>query len=123
MIWSPTHREPTSRGEMLLEKFLEPTKPSQRDLADGIHVPYQRMNELINKRRGVIRATALRLLKLFGNSAAFWMNLRLRWDLYRARRSEAEALRSFRRTRAASLLVYIQTLLDNVIVPFYLAEA
>ena len=52
MIRVPTHREPTHPGEMLLEEFLKPMRLSQRDLAEGIRVPYQRVNELINKRRG-----------------------------------------------------------------------
>jgi antitoxin HigA-1 len=42
----PTHREPTHPGEMLKEEFLLPMEISQRDLADAIHVPYQRVNEL-----------------------------------------------------------------------------
>ena len=97
MIRIPTHREPTHPGEMLLEEFLKPMHLSQRDLANGIHVPYQRVNELVNKRRGVTPATALRLAKFFGNSPAFWMNLQLRWELYHARQSEAEDLRRIRR--------------------------
>ena len=67
---------------------------SQRVLADGIRVPYQRVNELINRRRGVTPGTALRLAKFFGNTPGFWMNLQLRWDLYRAELNEAETLRS-----------------------------
>ena len=94
MIRVPTHREPTHPGEMLLEEFLKPMDISQRNLADGIRVPYQRVNELVNGRRGVTPATALRLAKFFGNSPGFWMNLQLRWDLYHAQRSEAKTLKS-----------------------------
>ena len=101
MIRVPTHREPTHPGEMLLEEFLEPMQLSQRDLADGIRVPYQRVNELVNRRRGITPATALRLAKYFGNSPGFWMNLQLRWDLYHAQQSEAEALRRIRRVKKA----------------------
>jgi len=86
---------------MLLEEFLKPMGLSQRDLADGIRVPYQRVNELINGKRGVTPATALRLAKYFGNTPAFWMNIQLRWDLYHAQQSEADALRRIRRTRKA----------------------
>ncbi|VAW59472.1 Antitoxin HigA [hydrothermal vent metagenome] len=70
----PTHREPTHSGEMLREEFLRPMEISQRDLADAIHVPCQRVNELINKKRGV--------------SADYWLNLQIRCDLYRAQKSE-----------------------------------
>ena len=101
MIRVPTHREPTHPGEMLLEEFLKPMELSQRDLADGIRVPYQRVNELINRRRGITPATALRLAKFFGNTPGFWMNLQLRWDLYQAQQSEAEALRRIRRVKKA----------------------
>lgn len=101
MIRVPTHREPTHPGEMLLEDFLKPMNLSQRDLANGIRVPYQRVNELINGKRGVTPGTALRLAKFFGNTPAFWMNLQLRWDLYHAQQTEAKALRRIRRVRKA----------------------
>ena len=100
MIRIPTDREPTHPGEMLLEEFLKPMELSQRDLAAGIRVPYQRINELINRRRGITPSTALRLAKFFGNSPSFWMNLQLRWDLFRAQQSEARQLRRIRRVRA-----------------------
>jgi antitoxin HigA-1 len=92
MIRVPTRREPTHPGEMLLEEFLRPMGLTQQELARAIHVPYQRINELVNKRRGVTPATALRLAKFFGMSAAFWMNLQLRWELYHAQQDERQQL-------------------------------
>jgi addiction module HigA family antidote len=86
---------------MLLEEFLKPMELSQRDLADGIKVPYQRVNELINRRRGVTPSTALRLSKYFGNSPEFWMNLQFRWDLYHVQRREAKTLRTIRSVKKA----------------------
>lgn len=93
MVRVPTHREPTHPGEMLLEEFLKPMGISQRDLADDIHVPYQRVNELVNRRRGVTPSTALRLAKYFGNSAGFWLSLQYRWDLYQTMKKEAQELK------------------------------
>jgi addiction module HigA family antidote len=92
MVRIPTNREPTHPGEMLKEEFLMPMEITQRELADGINVPYQRINELINGKRGVTPSTALRLAKYFGTTPGFWMNLQLRWDLYRAQRVEAQQL-------------------------------
>ncbi len=92
MVRIPTHRPPTHPGEMLLEEFLTPMSLTQRELARAIRVPYQRVNEIINGKRGVTPATALRLARFFGMSAGFWMNLQLRWDLYHAQQEEAEAL-------------------------------
>lgn len=104
MVRVPTHRAPTHPGEMLLEEFLEPMGLSQRDLADRIRVPYQRVNELVNGRRGITPATALRLAKFFGMSPDFWLNLQQRWDLFHAAKQEAQALKkikTIRRTEAA----------------------
>ena len=92
MVRVPTHRTPTHPGEMLLEEFLNPMGITQRDLADNIHVPYQRVNEIVNGRRGITPSTALRLAKFFNMSADFWMNLQLRWDLYFAQQDEVKTL-------------------------------
>jgi addiction module HigA family antidote len=99
MVRIPTHGPPTHPGEVLLEEFLHPMDLSQRDLADGIGVPYQRVNELVNGRRGVTPATALRLAKFFGTTPDLWMNLQLRWDLYHAQTAEAKALSHIRRVK------------------------
>ena len=105
MIRIPTHRPPTHPGEMLREEFLRPMGITQREIAEALHVPYQRVNELVRRRRGVTPSTALRLAKYFGNSADFWMNLQLRWDLYHAALNEKEELKTIRpckpRTEAA----------------------
>ena len=92
MVRVPTHRIPTHPGEMLLEEFLTPMGITQKDLADNIEVPYQRINEIVNGRRGITPSTALRLAKFFDMSADFWMNLQLRWDLYFAQQAENKVL-------------------------------
>ena len=92
MIRIPTHRAPTHPGEMLIEEFLRPMGLTQRELSNAINVPYQRINEIINGRRGITPITALRLAEVFGVSADFWMNVQLRWDLYFAKKAESDAL-------------------------------
>jgi addiction module HigA family antidote len=82
---------------MLLEEFLKPMGLTQRDLAERIRVPYQRVNELVNQHRGITPSTALRLARLFGTSAGLWMNLQARWDLYHAQEAETAALARIRR--------------------------
>lgn len=96
MVRIPIDREPTHPGEMLLHEFLLPLGMTQRELADAIQVPYQRVNEVVRGIRGVTPSTALRLSKFFGNSPGFWMNMQLRWDLYHAQRAEAEQIDSIR---------------------------
>lgn len=92
MVRIPTNRIPTHPGEMLLEEFLNPMGITQRDLADNIHVPYQRVNDIVNGRRGITPSTALRLAKFFNMSADFWMIVQLRWDLYFAQQEENKVL-------------------------------
>ena len=106
MVRIPTHREPTHPGEMLLEEFLIPMGITQRELAEELHVPYQRINEIINKRRGVTPSTALRLAKYFRVSEDFWMNLQLRWDIYKAKLNEAKDLKTIRPFRMNRSLVH-----------------
>jgi addiction module HigA family antidote len=96
MVRIPTARPPTHPGEMLLEEFLNPMHLTQRKLADSIHVPYQRVNDIVNGRRGITPSTALRLAKFFGMSADFWMNVQLRWDLYFAQQAETSLLKEIR---------------------------
>ena|SRR5687768_17098678 len=92
----PTHRPPTHPGEMLLEEFLKPLGLTQRELADAIDVPFQRVNEIVNQRRGITPSTAVRLAQFFGMSSEFWMNLQTGWDLYHAQKSDAAVLKRIR---------------------------
>ena len=104
MIRIPSDRAPTHPGEMLVEEFLAPMNITQRELARAIHVPYQRVNELVNGKRGVTPSTALRLARFFGVSPDFWLNLQTRWDLYWAQekeKAELESIEEFRQVRQA----------------------
>lgn len=92
MIRVPTDRKPTHPGEMLLEEFLKPLHISQQALADAIHVPFQRINEIVHGRRSVTPSTALRLSKYLGTSPGYWMNLQLRCDLYETQKEEERAI-------------------------------
>jgi addiction module HigA family antidote len=94
MIRIPTNRTPTHPGEMLLEEFLNPMGITQRQLADAIHVPYQRVNDIVNGRRGITPRTALRLAKYFNTSSDFWMNIQLRWEMYFAQQEESGELKT-----------------------------
>lgn len=80
----PTHRTPTHPGEMLSTEFLEPLGMTQVELAERINVPFQRVNQIVRRKRAVTPDTALRLSRLFGTSAEFWLNLQQMWDLYQA---------------------------------------
>ncbi len=80
----PKHRKPTHPGEILLEEFLEPKGISQVEFAKTLGVPVQRINTLVNGKRGITAETALLLARELGTSPEFWMNLQNSWDLYEA---------------------------------------
>ena len=67
----PDGGPPTSPGEMLLEEFLKPLGISQRQLADAIGLPYRQVNGIINERRQVTPAIALRLTRYIGMTVGF----------------------------------------------------
>lgn len=83
----PENRHPTHPGEILYQEFLKPLKMSQVDLASKITVPIQRINTLINGKRGVTAQTAILLSEALGTTPEFWMNLQVAYDLYKAKRS------------------------------------
>ena len=80
----PKSRPPTHPGLMLLEEFLKPLGVSQSAFAARLGVSFPRLNEIIRGKRGVTPDTALRLERVLGMSAEFWLNLQLRWDLWHA---------------------------------------
>jgi antitoxin HigA-1 len=86
---SPTHRPPTSPGEILLEEFLKPLGMTQLALAEKMGVPIQRVNTLINGKRAVTAETAILLSRALRTSPEFWMNLQTGCDLWAARRKLA----------------------------------
>ena len=92
MVNIPTNRPPTTPGEMLREEFLEPMGLTQQKLAEGIGVSYQRVNELINGKRGITTSTALRLAKYFNTSPDFWLNMQRANDIYQVLQKEAEQI-------------------------------
>jgi addiction module HigA family antidote len=101
MVRIPKNGPPTHPGEMLLEEFLKPLHMTQSELAEKLGVSYPRVNELIHGKRGVSPDTALRLERLFGMEAQFWLNLQLAWDLYQASHSSAAlAIRKIKRLPA-----------------------
>lgn len=83
---------------MLREEFLDPLEITQRELADAIGVPYQRVNELVNGKRGVTPSTALRLSQFLGTSAEFWLNLQIRWELFWTREKEGREIDGIERS-------------------------
>lgn len=84
----PGNRPPTHPGEMLLEEFIKPLDITQSELAVRLGISFPRLNEIVRCRRSVTPDTALRLERVLGMSADFWLGLQLDWDLWHAMRTD-----------------------------------
>lgn len=84
----PSEVPPSHPGEMLLEEFLKPLAISRSAFAIRLGVSFPRLNEIIRGKRGVTPDTALRLARVTGMSADFWLGLQSDWELWYALRSK-----------------------------------
>jgi len=80
-------RRPSHPGEMLREDFMPDFGLGVTKLAESLGVSRQSVNELLRERRAVSPAMALRLSRLFGNSAQFWFNAQRAVDLWDTRQA------------------------------------
>ena len=78
---------PTHPGEMLREDFLPDYELTVSSFAKAIGVSRQTVNELLRERRAVSPEMALRLSRLFGNTAEFWLNAQCAINLWDTARS------------------------------------
>lgn len=71
---------------MLLEEFIRPHGLSPIRTAAKLGVPRTRIERLVAGETRMTEDTALRLERLFGASAEFWLGLQVKYDLLQARR-------------------------------------
>lgn len=81
-------------GEVLREDFLKPAGLTANALAKSLHVPAQRINDIVRERRGITADTAMRLARYFSGDAHSWLNLQSIYDL---RIAEAQNARKIER--------------------------
>jgi addiction module HigA family antidote len=84
----PSNRVPTHPGVILKSEFLDPIQLTQSALASQLGIPVQRINEIVNGKRGVSPSTAWLLSGAFGTSPEFWMSLQTGYDLAKSVRSD-----------------------------------
>jgi addiction module HigA family antidote len=92
---------PTHPGEMLREDFMPDYGLTVSGIAKALGVSRQTVNELLRGRRAVSPEMALRLSRLFGNTAEFWLNAQRAVDLWDAIRNMGRRIEKISPLRAA----------------------
>ncbi|MBA2680314.1 MAG: HigA family addiction module antidote protein [Ktedonobacteraceae bacterium] len=100
---------PIHPGEILAEELVELNK-SPTELARELHVPANRISQLVAGKRAMTADTALRLERWLGVSAAFWMNLQKRYELDIARERSDDVLKAIEPLHRASPTLKMQQL-------------
>jgi antitoxin HigA-1 len=71
-------------GELLREEFLTPMEITPYRLAKDAKLPPQRVNEIVNEKRGISAETDLHLCAYFGLNPGYWLRVQLAYDLREA---------------------------------------
>lgn len=87
-------RKTTHPGEMLLEEFLKPLHLSIAETARRAHLPIRLLADIVRERKPMTAEVALRLERLFGMSADFWLRLQHSHDLTKARLLSGKAIQA-----------------------------
>jgi addiction module HigA family antidote len=72
---------PVHPGEVLLKDFIEPLEITRHKVSKLAGVQQRRIGEICAGQKSISGDTALRLARLFGTEAAFWINLQAQYDL------------------------------------------
>jgi antitoxin HigA-1 len=89
-------------GEILREEFLVPLGLPANQLAQALHVPANRITNILHGTRAITPDTALRLGRYFGTSAEMWINLQKDYEMRLARRTAERQIEREVKPRAAA---------------------
>ncbi|MEI7738870.1 MAG: HigA family addiction module antitoxin [Betaproteobacteria bacterium] len=84
---------PIHPGEILREDYIIQMGISLRSLSLALHVPYSRLREIVDCKRGISADTALRLERYFGSEAEGWLNLQSAYELRLAEKNNAKIIK------------------------------
>jgi antitoxin HigA-1 len=96
------YRDPVHPGVVLKADLLEPLGMSVNKLATELHVPANRLGQIISGKRGISPATSLRLARYFGFTAEYWLNMQAQYDLEVIRRQSMRQIEKEIKPREAA---------------------
>jgi addiction module HigA family antidote len=91
---------PIHPGEQLRDE-LEEMGMSGAAFAAVIHVPANRITEILRHKRGITADTALRMARYFGTTADYWINLQKAYELRLAEQTVGNTINKSVKPRAA----------------------
>ena len=96
------YRAPVHPGVILKKDLLDPYEMSANKLAQELHVPANRLSQIISGKRGISPDTSLRLSRYFGFSAEYWLNMQAQYDLEIIRRQSLRQIEKQIKPREAA---------------------
>ena len=82
------NRCPTHPGALLRDEMIPATGRSKVEIAGLIGISRQHLYDILNERKPVSPAVAVRLGKLFGDGAGVWTRMQAAYDTWHAEREE-----------------------------------
>jgi addiction module HigA family antidote len=89
-------------GELLREEFLAPMGITPYRLAKDAKLSHQRVNEIVNEKRGITAETDLHLCAFFGLTPGYWLRVQLAYDLREAINTVGTKIKASVRPRQAA---------------------
>jgi antitoxin HigA-1 len=96
------YRDPVHPGVVLKADLLEPLGMSVNKLATQLHVPANRLSQIISGKRGISPDTSLRLARYFGFTPEYWLNMQAQYDLEVIRRQSMRQIEKDIKPREAA---------------------
>ena len=86
-------RCPTHPGELLREEVIPATGKTKTEIAALLGISRQHLYDILEERKPVSPAVAVRLGKLFGDGAGVWARMQSSYDTWRAERELAAEIK------------------------------
>lgn len=96
------NRCPTHPGELLREAVIPATGKTKTEIAALLGISRQHLYDIIEERKPVSPAVAVRLGKLFGDGAGVWVRMQGAHDAWRAERELADEISKIPTLKAAA---------------------
>jgi addiction module HigA family antidote len=86
-------RCPTHPGELLREVVVPATGKTKTEIAALLGISRQHLHDILEERKPVSPAVAVRFGKLFGDGAGVWSRMQCAYDTWRAERALAHEIK------------------------------